>query len=173
MGRLAAYKVDLKGLTEGSAHYDWVVDGDFFAALDVEDIQNGNLRVAMDVEKESGMYILDFSLRGNVIVPCDRCLDDMTLDIETSGSLKVRLGEDFADDGEVVVVPEEDGTINVAWYVYEFISLAVPLKHVHLPGMCNKVMAEKLDALSVDGEETGDGGTDPRWAGLENLNLED
>lgn len=174
MGKLGAYKVDLKGQKEASAAYDWVVDSDYFAALDVEDIRRGRVNVSLDVKKLSGQFVLSFILKGEVIVQCDRCLDDMAQEIDTTGELKVRLGDDFADDGDVVVVPEKDGTINVSWYIYEFISLAVPLKHVHAPGKCNKAMTEELDKYAAP-EEGMDAEvqSDQRWSELENLDLDD
>ena len=177
MGRLGAYKIDLKGQKEAEASYEWLVDSDFFSALDVEDINRGRLTVNLVVTKVSGQYELAFSLNGYVVVPCDRCLDDMDQEIDTTGVLKVRLGADFADDGDVVIVPEEEGMINVAWYIYEFISLAIPLKHVHTPGKCNSEMTRQLDLHSAPdedgGAENGNGPADPRWADLENLNIED
>ncbi|MCQ2066556.1 MAG: DUF177 domain-containing protein [Bacteroidaceae bacterium] len=173
MGRLGAYKVDLKGQEGAEASYEWLVDSDFFAALDVEDIRRGRVSVQLTVTKASGQFNLSFTLNGSVVVPCDRCLDDMDQEIDTTGELKVRLGADFADDGDVVVVPEQDGTVNVAWYIYEFISLAVPIKHVHAPGKCNKEMTEQLSRHSAPDEDGEDAPVDPRWADLENLNIED
>lgn len=174
MGKLGAYKVDLKGQEEAYASYNWLVDSDFFAALDVEDVRNGHVSVSLDVTKSSGEYELAFKLNGTVAVPCDRCLDDMDVDIDTTGELKVRLGEDFADDGDVIVVPETDGTINVSWYIYEFIDLAIPIRHVHAPGKCNKEMTDQLAKHKAPDMENGDGEApvDPRWAELENLNFE-
>lgn len=102
MGRLGAYKIDLKGQEDAVAAYEWLVDSDFFAALDVEDIHNGHVAVDLSVTKVSGEYDLSFRMKGDVSVPCDRCLDDMSIDIDTGGELKVRLGADFADDGDVV-----------------------------------------------------------------------
>lgn len=175
MGRLGAYKIDLKGQEDAVAAYQWLVDSDFFAALDVEDIHNGHVAVDLSVTKVSGEYDLSFRMKGDVSVPCDRCLDDMSIDIDTGGELKVRLGADFADDGDVVVVPELEGTINVSWYIYEFISLAVPLKHVHAPGKCNREMSEQLEKHIVSDVENSevDGQVDSRWAELEKLNFEE
>ena len=34
--------------------------------------------------------------------------------------------------------------INIAWFLYEFIALNIPMKHVHAPGKCNKGMVGKL-----------------------------
>ncbi len=172
MGRLDKYNVELKDLKEPQARYQWTVDQDFFAVVEGDEVQKGKVDVNLIVSKASSLYRLDFSVTGTVVVTCDRCLDDMTLEIENSGELKVKLGVDFGDDGDVVVVPEEQGFVNVAWYIYEFIALAIPIKHVHAPGKCNKGMMEKLDELTVgenQDDESNQNDTDPRWDELKNI----
>ena len=87
---------------------------------------------------------MTFHTEGVVVVPCDRCLDDMEIPVTTDDELKVKMGAAFSDEDDIVVVPEEDGYINVAWFMYEFVALAIPMKHVHAPGKCNKAMTSKL-----------------------------
>ena len=172
---MGIYKIDLKSQEQAETSYNWLVDSDFFAALDVEDIRNGHVSVDLTVTKSNSReFELAFVLHGDVDVPCDRCLEDMPIDIDTDGTLTVRLGDDFADDGDVIVVPEADGSINVSWYIYEFISLAVPLKHVHAPGKCNKEMTEQLEKhTSPDFDDNGERPANVDWSGLENLKFEE
>jgi uncharacterized metal-binding protein YceD (DUF177 family) len=81
-------------------------------------------------------------------------------------------------------VPESEGAINVAWFLYEFIVLNIPIKHTHAPGECNKTMVTKLkrhitrskddDDVDVDLEDDDDFAVednqiDPRWEGLQNI----
>ena len=83
--------------------------------------------------------------------------------VVTDDTLKVKLGETFSDEEDMVIVPEEDGYINVAWFMYEFIALSLPMKHVHAPGKCNKSMMGALNKhlrTSADEEETDDFGLD-------------
>jgi uncharacterized metal-binding protein YceD (DUF177 family) len=122
----------------------------------------------------------------------------MELPIKTQGHLIVKLGKEFMDDGdEVVIIPEEQGIINVSWFMYEFVSLAIPMKHVHPYGLCNKEMSRKLrshiattadeadvlddaeltnfdEPIGEDPEDDADtNSVDPRWAALKNLKKED
>jgi len=172
MGRLDKYNVVLKDLKEPQAQYSWTVDQDFFAIVEGDEVRKGNVGVQLTVTRATGCFKLSFSVAGSVVVTCDRCLDDMNIDIENTGELKVRLGQDFADDGDIVVVPEDKGVVNVAWYIYEFIALAIPIKHVHAPGKCNKGMMEKYEELTVgdESEQESDGeAVDPRWNDLKNI----
>ena len=70
------------------------------------------------------------------------------------------LGDDYADDGETVTVPQREGTINVAWNIYEFAALQIPLRHVHEEGEC------KAPYPDTSPEEEG---SDPRWDELKKI----
>lgn len=161
MGKFDKYKVDLKGMKEDSSAYEYALDNSFFDSIDAPEVQKGKVHVALAVKRTAGAYELSFQTQGTVQVPCDRCLDDMDLDITSTDKVKVKLGKDYAEEGDVVVIPEEEGIINVAWFMYEFIALSIPMKHVHAPGKCNKAMVGKLNKhLRVSSDEDDDWSAD-------------
>ena len=165
-----------------TAEYQYQLDNDFFLDLDAPEVQKGQVNVTLKVRKTSGIYQLDFHTEGKVIVICDRCLDEMEQPIETEDRLKVKLGSEYSEVDDMVVVPEEEGYINVAWFIYEFIALSIPMKHVHAPGKCNKDMVSKLSKhLRVSGDDEDDDDflkedssdepqiIDPRWNELKKI----
>lgn len=168
-----------------SSAYEFVLDNAFFNSIDAPEVQKGNIHVALTVKRTAGAYELSFQINGTVQIPCDRCLDDMDLDITSTDKLKVKLGKDYAEEGDIVVIPEEEGIINIAWFMYEFIALSIPMKHVHALGKCNKAMVGKLnkhlrvssdDEWSADLEETPteideevSQEMDPRWNDLKKI----
>ena len=97
--------------------------------------------------------------------------------METENTLRVKLGEEYADDGDIVIVPEQDGDLNIAWYLYEFIVLALPMKRVHAPGKCNHEMTGKLKKHSAERDEEDNDNDeqafDPRWEGLKNIQIDE
>ena len=156
LGKLSKYKVELKNMLADVCEYKYQLDNQFFEDLDGPEVQKGNVTTILKVRKTSGIYQLDFQTEGVVVVSCDRCLDDMEQPIESTDRLKVKLGDEYTEIDDIVVVPEEDGYINVAWFIYEFIALSIPMKHVHAPGKCNKSMESKLNRhlrVSVDEED--------------------
>ena len=156
MGKLDGYKVDLKGMATDTVSYRWQADNDFFSAVQGSEIKQGLLDVALRVKRTSGAYELEFQLQGEVEVTCDRCLESMNQPIDAFCTLRVVMGDDFVDDGDVVTIPEREGVINVAWNIYEFAALQIPLRHVH----------PNCEALSESSEEER---VDPRWADLKKL----
>ena len=160
MEKLDGYKVDLRGMTSDTVSYHWQAADDFFSAVQGPEIKHGSLDVALRVKRTSGAYELEFQLKGEAEVTCDRCLEPMSQPIDAHCSLKVVMGDDYADDGDIVTVPEREGAINVAWNIYEFAALQIPLRHVHEDGEC------KAPSPSPSPEEEG---SDPRWEELRKL----
>ena len=165
-----------------TAEYQYQLDDAFFLDLDAPEVQKGQVNVTLKVRKTSGVYQLDFHTEGEVVVICDRCLDEMEQPIETTDRLKVKLGAEYSEEDDMVIVPEEEGYINVAWFIYEFIALSIPMKHVHAPGKCNKDMVSKLSKhLRVSGDDEDDDDflkedssdepqtIDPRWNELKKI----
>lgn len=179
MGKFDKFKVDLRGMKAASATFSMDIDNEYFANIDGPEVQKGKADVITTVTANHGKFDIRFDIHGMVIVTCDRCLDEMELPINTTGNISVKLGETFGEEGDTIIVPEKDGFINVAWYIYEFVALAIPIKHVHAPGKCNRDMTTRLDKISVqegedgelimpsdDDEETA---TDPRWDALKEI----
>lgn len=157
MGKFDAYKIDLKGMKENTYSCEFVLDNSFFESIDAPEVRKGKVHTSLNIKKTAGVYELSFNTDGVVIVSCDRCLDDMEQSVSSSDIVRVKLGNDYSEDGDIVIIPEEEGEINVAWFMYEFIVLSIPMKHVHAPGKCNKAMVGKLNKyLRTSAEETNE-----------------
>ena len=188
MGKFKLYNVDLKNLTPGIHEFEYLLENKFFVDIDGDQVQKGKVKVNLTVKRSSMMFEMNFQIEGVVMVPCDRCLDDMELPVSTQNKLVVKFGKEYAEESEeIVIIPEEEGEINLAWFIYEFIALAIPMKHIHAPGKCNKAMSSKLkkhtarraddedefdeeaaDDIVVD-DDAADIPSDPRWDALKGL----
>lgn len=183
MSKFELYNVVLKDLSTETRVYEYVLDDVYFKKIDSPEVQKGTVNAKVTVQKKTTSFELSFVLDGVVMVPCNRCLDDMEQSISYKEKLQVKFGAQFSEEDEVVIVPESEGAINVAWFLYEFIVLNIPIKHVHAAGECNKTMVTKLkkhitrskddDDNEVDFDddeiEIEDTTIDPRWDGLQNI----
>jgi uncharacterized metal-binding protein YceD (DUF177 family) len=169
-------------------HYEYLLDNLFFININEENVQKGRIDVKLTVTKHPNFFDFVFVLSGITVVPCDRCLEDMDFPVETTAHLVVKLGNDYAEESdEIVVIPQSEGIINLAWFLYEFVVLAIPIKHIHAPGKCNKQMTSKLkkhltkaeekedfdadggDITITDGGDADGRDSDPRWDALKEL----
>ena len=175
MCSLEFLKIDLKSLKEEESSLEFDLGDQYFEALDDAEVKKGSLHVSVSIRKATGFFELLFHTAGTVIIPCDRCLDDMEQPVETDNCLIVKLGSEFSEEDEVIVVPENEGILDTSWLIYEFVALVIPIRHVHAPGKCNAAMTEALEELSADrsSDEESNQETDPRWEKLKALNIKD
>ncbi|MDD2438024.1 MAG: DUF177 domain-containing protein [Massilibacteroides sp.] len=188
MGKFELYKIDLKNLSPGIHKYTYSLENKFFIDIDGTEVQKGKVNVDLSIKSSGTIFEMTFNIEGIVLVPCDRCLDDMEVPVMTQNRLVVKFGDEYAEESdEVVVIPFDEGAINLAWFIYEFIALTIPMKHVHAPGKCNKAMSSKLKKhtarSSADDEDLEDDiaedeismeddsaeSIDPRWDALKGL----
>ncbi|GAP71943.1 hypothetical protein SAMD00024442_20_30 [Candidatus Symbiothrix dinenymphae] len=145
LAKFSAYKIDLIRARQEVQTFEYLLDSQFFADIESDDVQKGKVKVSLTVTDVRGTFVFDFKLSGNVVIACDRCLDEMNFPIETTAKLVVKLGTEYAEGADdVITIPEKEGFINIAWFLYEFVALEIPLKHVHAKGQCNRDMEEYL-----------------------------
>lgn len=172
---LDTLKIDLKSLKEGSTELSFGLDNTYFEAIDAPDVRKGDVQVSLRIQRVGqSHFTLDFHISGSVIVSCDRCLDDMEQPIEAEERVEAKFGEENTEDEDLVTVAEDEGILDVAWLIYEFVVLAIPVRHVHAPGKCNPAMTRLLEEHSAARSGEGDeAAIDPRWAALAQLKNQD
>ncbi len=173
MCSLEYLKIDLKALKDGASVVEFDLDDRYFSALDGSQLEHGTLHVSVSIRKMSGFFEFLFHTEGSVTITCDRCLDDMDQPIESDNKLMVRLGDTYSEDDDTVTVDENEGILDLSWFIYEFTMLAIPIKHVHAPGKCNSAMTQKLAELSgaVRSSEEEAEAVDPRWEALKKFKV--
>jgi uncharacterized metal-binding protein YceD (DUF177 family) len=165
--------INFGSLSTGEHEFEFKVDSTFFRRFENSIIQKGDVDVLVVVEKKDSMLLFDFTMEGTVTVPCDRCLEDLDLDIETYNELIVKMGDHHEEESEdVIVISSKEYEIDVSQYIYEYLTLIVPMRNVHdeEEGLaCNPEVLKELNKHlpQSDGEHSND----PRWDGLKNINL--
>ena len=179
MCSLDQLRIDLMQVNGAPEERKMHLTDDFFEAVGATEVSRGDVDVTPKVSAVGSSFRVDYSFCGTLVLPCDICLDDMAQPVEGSGSLVVRLGKEPSEDGDTIVIDENEGMLDMAWYVYESIALSIPIRHVHETGKCNVAMTEltreyiadsdgeRAAARSSDEEQD----IDPRWAKLKDLNI--
>ena len=194
MGKYTAFKLPLKSLGVGTHEFEYHLDKQFFVNMESSDIHDADLNVALTVQYNGDIYNLDFHITGEVVLICDRCLDDLRFPIDATYHIVVKYGEDYNDDNdEVLEIPETDNTLNVAYMIKDTVELAIPMKHVHPLGKCNRQMSamlkkhratsgdddaelenELIDEIdNIDAQSSAAGNSDPRWDALRKFSDDD
>ncbi len=190
MGKFTAYKLPLKSLAAGTYDYEYHLGKQFFTDMESADIHDADLTVKLTVTHKRDIYRLDFTITGTITLICDRCLDDLIMPVDTTYSIAVKYGDDYNDEADdLLIIPESDNFLNVAYMIYDTVALTIPIKHVHPMGKCNRQMSAMLrkhrahrpgdedaelednliDEMETMDTERDDPPADPRWDGLKAL----
>ena len=165
--------IPLNGLATGRNEYFWKVGKEFFESFENTEILGAEIDVRVSVEK-SGRYVgVDCDVEGDVVVECDRCLDEVVMPVDTQRFLSVKYGseeeseEPREGEREVVMVPDTDSGLDMSQIIYDYVCLALPMQRIHEDGGCNPEAMKRL-AVGND-EDTAEVGADNPFAALKEL----
>ena len=174
-----ALKLKIKTLPFGTHAVECHVDESFFNTDEQTEVRRADVDVTVEVTRKSETTChLEISCHGTVTIPCDRCLDDLDLPVDTDYSLNVeQMGTELDDSNdELLIVPSEWRELDTAPLVRDTVLLSIPMTHCHeSEDDCNPDMLEMLDSHRVEAVPEGDDdnsettGTDPRWEALKKL----
>ena len=113
---------------------------------------DAHLDAEVKVEK-SGRYIgVDCEVTGDVVVECDRCLDELELPVDVEILLSVKYGTEESSEEpqpgerEVIFVPETDAELDLSQIIYDYVCLSLPMQRTHEDGECNPEAMKYYDA---------------------------
>jgi Predicted metal-binding, possibly nucleic acid-binding protein len=142
--------IPIKGLKIGKHNYNFQMDGSFFKELDNSQILDADLQADVELDKGSGWMNINSRVFGNVVVECDRCLDDLTLPVDFKCSMSVKFSKSLAGEGndEFIIIDPTDGELDLRQFLYDYVCVNLPLQKVHKEGECNKEVMAKLNELN-------------------------
>lgn len=179
------FQIDLLDARLAGRQFDFVMNDAAFQKIDGL-VTRGEIHSRVICRKATSQdFIFSIHSEGVVYVPCDRCLSDLELRIETTDELTVKLGDIYEDDGDVLTVPSSESLLDISLPIYEFIVLSMPIKRTHGPGKCDAAMMQEFskhqaarssregdedeDSTNVEDATTDSPVYDSRWEALAKL----
>ena len=175
------YSIAFKELGFGAHHFDFEVGDALFEEFDGSGIKGGQADVSVDLIRKASMLEVEMRIAGNVVVECDRCLEDCSLPVSYHGKFVVKFSDEPAeDDGDIMWLPTGQTELDLARYIYESIVLSLPYRRVHPSDvhgrpLCNPAMLERFKIVSeqefeqMTSEASRRLGDDPQWDKLKSL----
>lgn len=137
--------VNLRNVSFDDTPLHFHLDDAFFTALDQEEITGGDVDVTLKVKKGAAdIYHFSYTMKGSARVLCDRCLEEVSLAVDFSDSVQIAHGDSEDDNGDAIIIPFSQLTYDIAWDIYELISVHFPIQRVHLDGDCNPDMVSRF-----------------------------
>ncbi|HNZ43232.1 MAG TPA: DUF177 domain-containing protein [Bacteroidales bacterium] len=164
------YILEFAGLSDGMHHFEFTVDGNFFREYDYEDIQQCNILVLLDMNKQPDMLELKMNFSGTIVCECDRCLEKYDQPVAGNERLIVKFGdEDTEPADDIIMLPPQENKVDLSQFFYETIILLLPQRRVHPEdengkSNCNPDIIKKLEELNQQKKNN-----DPRWDELKKI----
>lgn len=172
---LSQYTISFSGLSEGNHLFDFSADKRFFGEFEQSEIEEGVVNIQVELEKRSTYLRLNFYIKGEVELVCDRCLEKYMQPIQSQTPMLVKFSDTETEDtDEVIYLPHVEHQISIGKLIYEFIVLSVPIRHIHPEdengnSLCDPEMLEKIDQYNANGIKNKSDLSDPRWNELRQI----
>lgn len=175
MGRRREYEIAYVGLKPGIHEFSYSIDDRFFESFQQQDFRHCKANVKLVLDKNTGFLLLKFEIGGSLEVTCDRCSNNLPLDLWDEFKITVKMVDDpdamnkLEDDPDVYYISRHESHIDVANWIYEFINLSLPLQKAcsfdKMDGpYCNPTARDILKKLEPESKEKPG---NPIWKGLE------
>jgi uncharacterized protein len=162
------FSIPYLGLKNGFHIFHFEVDNDFFGEFDSSLIKKGQFKVTMELDKRPDMAIADISCIGSVTTSCDRCLSDFDLPLDAEMQLHIKYGDENQDNDEVIYITAETSKVNFAQYIYEIITISLPMIRMHKEIKdCDQDVVSKMQLDDQDDDEPANG----LWDALKDIKL--
>jgi len=180
MSNRRAFEIAFVGLKPGLHSFEYEIGDKFFAAYGEQDFSHCKATVKLALDKKQGFMLLKFDVDGSAAVTCDRCGNNLTLQIWDEFNIIVKMVDDPAvmneqeEDPDIYYISKGESHLQVEDWIYEFINLSIPLQkrcsEDEIGGpLCNPEVLEKLKRMEEEIKKDGN----PMWKGLDQFkNLE-
>jgi uncharacterized metal-binding protein YceD (DUF177 family) len=175
MSRRREFEIAFVGLKPGIHEYNYSIDDKFFEPFQQQDFHKCKAHVKLLLDKKSSFMQLKFEVGGTMEVTCDRCNNNLPLELWDEFNITVKMVEDpelmngQEDDPDMYYIAQGDSHIDVANWIYEFINLSLPMQktcqYEKMDGPFCNVAA--LDLLKKMEPEENIVKENPIWKGLE------
>ncbi len=168
------YDIAFVGLKPGIHEFEYEINDKFFAEYQEQDFNNASTHVKLTLDKKTGFMLLKFEVGGKIDVTCDRCGNNLPLDLWDEFNIVVKMVEDpeqmneQEEDPDVYYISRGESHINVSDWIYEFVNLSIPMQRMckleDIGGPhCNKEVLAMLNKLDAQNDRS----ENPIWKDLE------
>jgi uncharacterized protein len=168
------FSVNIVGLSLSKHSFEFELGKVFFQQYQSELVSEGTLKAIVELDKHETFIEAVFEIKGTVRLTCDRSLEEFDFPIATRAKLVYKYGDENKEiSEEVVMIHRDSASLDLGQPMYEYITLAVPMKKLHPRFQEEEDDSEegKLVYTSSDDSKDNDedGSVDPRWEILKKL----
>ena len=169
MQDLKAFKIEIFGLSNSTHDFNFAFNDDFFTHFENSLVSKGKGACDVILTKTDSMITLNLKIVGSIELECDRSLELFDFPIAVNKEIIYKYGAEEKELSEdVFVILKGEQELNIASFLYESISLEIPMKKLH-PKFRDESERDEMIYVSEAKEESQGENVDPRWEALKKL----
>jgi len=94
MSRRREFEIAYVGLKPGVHEYNYEINDKFFEAFQQQDFRNCKANVKLSLDRKSSFMLLKFEIGGTLEVTCDRCNNNLPLNLWDEFNITVKMVEE-------------------------------------------------------------------------------
>lgn len=167
---MGPYSVNIIGLSSKAHTFDFTIGDEFFSRYGTEILQGGDFEAKVVLDKHETFIDADFSITGKARLVCDRSLEPFDQPVKVHRKVMFKYGEEPSElSDEIVVIARDQAQLELGQYIYEFISLEIPMKKLHPKFKDEEETSSEGKIVYKSESDDDDTDIDPRWEKLKKL----
>jgi uncharacterized metal-binding protein YceD (DUF177 family) len=167
---LKGFSVNIIALSNRVHEFKYEFGDEFFRFYGSELVSAGPFHADVALNKHETFIEADFNIKGALKLVCDRSLEPFDQPVKLAHRIMFKFGDhDEEITDEIIMIHRDTVTLELGHYIYEFISLAVPLKKLHPKFQGDADESEGGIIYTSSDDSSDDDETDPRWDILKKL----
>lgn len=172
--RAADFKVNIIGLSQKSHRFDYSFGDDFFGFYGTALLESGQFNAQVTLDKRETLIEADFAIQGAAHLVCDRSLEPFDFPMDFHRKILFKYGEEEKElSEEIVLITREQASLDLGQYLYELITVNLPMKRLHPRYGDEQNDNEDIHLVYSSPVEESDNKEedviDPRWEKLKKL----
>jgi uncharacterized protein len=170
------YSINVARLKPGPHEDRFLIESDFFEEFDHTEVDEGKVEAKLDMHKYETHLDVNFSLEGELILNCDRCMEPFPFPLHTTHRIIYSFDKELDFKGyEVMYVDHLEPQLSLVQEFFDFITLAVPLRKVPDPEvhLCDpkvlRILGLDAQGKPIASPQEEEKEMDPRWEALKKL----
>ena len=116
----------------GKHPFEFEIVNSFFDSFPESDIKKAKLIVELIMNRQDRHLEFDLQIKGDVLLPCDRCLEEFAIPVNAEYKLYGKFGEGRNDNElDVLWIPSHHHQVNLMQHFYEYVILSIPIRRFH------------------------------------------
>jgi len=172
--RAADFKVNLQGLSQKAHRFEYAIGDEFFGLYGKTLLEGGKFEAEVILDKRETLIEANFSIRGDARLQCDRSLEPFDHPMDIRRKILFKYGEEEKElSEEIVLITREQPFLDLGQYLYELITVSLPMKRLH-PRFDeetndNEDIRLVYSSPADDTDNKEEEPIDPRWEKLKKL----